>query len=290
MKNILFILVFCAAFGANVKAQFVADFEFYLYITDAMGNRDSILLGYANNTNISYSDYGTDLGISAFNDTLEIRSIDWGWIPDTYGRSWKKAYSYWACNPAPQRSSRTAIAFSAMYPPVELSWDVSLFADNCRDNSVITTSIMQLQHPHFDDALHHTMSSQGFMSLTLDTALSASYSYPTTIYPNQIMQSGAVDSLYFVFMTFANDSLTINVDKTKATGIKIYPTISNSFINISIDNSMQPEVLIYNLQGQVLQRKENEVQQLDISSLAAGVYIVEVRNGKDRLMQRVVKI
>ena len=150
---------------------------------------------------------------------------------------------------------------------------------------------MQLQHPDFNDALNIYMYSQGFMTLTLDTAVSAGYSYPTTIFPNQTMQSGAVDSLYFVFMTFANDSLSINVDKTQENqGIKIYPTAATHFINIAIDAPQQPEVAIYNLNGQLLQRKENDIQQLDISELAAGMYIIEVKNADSLYRQKIVKL
>ena len=287
MKNILFILVFCAAFGTNVKAQFVPDFEFYLYITDAMGNRDSVLMGYGHNT-LTYNDFGTDLGTTPFNDTLEIRVTDWNIpAPWLYTKSWKKGYDEWYCARNEQTFSY-GIAFSTMYPPVEFSWDYTLFADDCHDNSVITTDNMQLEHPHFNVSLHHNMSAQGFMIVSLDT--SDLYRYPTNVYPNQTMQSGAVDSLYFVFMTFANDSLTINVNKTEDTGIKIYPTVSSSFVNISIDNPMQPEVRIYDLNGQVLQQKKNDVQQLDISALAAGLYIVEVRNGKNAFRQKMIKI
>ncbi len=217
-----------------------------------------------------------------------MRIIEWDGMSSGYANSWREVYSYWDCMPAPQYAGSIPVAFSAMHPPLELSWDYTLFSDNCRDNSVITTNKMQLQHPHFDDALHITMSAQGFMTLFLDT--SDFYRYPATVYPNQTMQSGAVDSLYFVFMTFANDSLTINVDKTEDTGIKIYPTISNSFVNISIDNPMQPKVWIYDLNGQILQHKKNEVQQLDISSLAAGVYIVELINGKHSHRQKIIKI
>ena len=165
MKNILFIIAFCAAFFQNAKAQFVADFEFYLYITDAVGNRDSVLIGYANNTNISFSDYGTDYSGVPFKDTLELRVTYW----NTTTQSWKKGYDFWDCS----RNLRTfgmGLAFSAMYPPVELTWDNALFADDCRDNSVITTNEIQIQHPDFDDALHKTMSTQSNMYLPLDTS------------------------------------------------------------------------------------------------------------------------
>jgi len=283
MKNIIIIFALFAAFVQNVKAQFVPDFEFYLYLTDAVGNRDSVLVGYANNTNISFSDYGTEYTGIPFKDTLELRFTGW----DNPSRSWKKGYDYWDCAPD-QQTFGMGITFSCMYPPVELSWDASLFQDNCRDNSVITTNNMQLVHPHFDDALHITMSSQGFMSLFLDT--SDLYRYPATIYPNQTMQSGATDTLFFVFMTFANDSLTINVDKTQDAGVKIYPTLAQSFVNVSIDAPESPEVLIYNLNGQLLQRKENDWQQLDISHLAAGVYVVEVRNGKSKYREKIIKL
>ena len=89
MKNILLFSLLCLAFCTpKAKAQFVADFEFYLYITDALGNKDSVLIGYANNTNISFADYGTDYGTTAFNDTLEMRVVYWG--GGGYSRSWKK--------------------------------------------------------------------------------------------------------------------------------------------------------------------------------------------------------
>ncbi len=79
MKNILFILVFCATLGANVKAQFVPDFEFYLYITDAMGNRDSVLVGYADNDTMTRAVWGINYSNAAFNEYARNAYYRVGW-------------------------------------------------------------------------------------------------------------------------------------------------------------------------------------------------------------------
>jgi len=290
MKNILIFSLLCFAFFIpKAKAQFVADFEFYLYITDALGNKDSVLVGYANNTNISFSDYGTDYGTTPFRDTLEMRVVDWGWQPGTYNRSWKKGYDFWDCRTT-GRSNVMALAFSCMHPPLYLSWNDTLFQDDCRDNSTITVSEMYLQHPWFDTGLHVKMSEQSYIYSELDTFSWYRYNYPQVIQPNQIMQSGATDTLFFMFMTFANAPIyVVGVDEATTTGIKAYPTATNAIINIDIAQPEQVSIMLYDLQGQVVKQVYTPVYQLDIADLPAGLYILQIQNGKEQLRQKVVK-
>jgi Secretion system C-terminal sorting domain len=116
------------------------------------------------------------------------------------------------------------------------------------------------------------------------------------------LSAWAGQDIYVAFRCISASKFALGLDNIKVVNqihssnqeiesaqIKIYPTLAQSFVNVSIDAPQSPEVLIYNLNGQLLQRKENDWQRLDISHLAAGVYVVEVRNGKNRTMQRVFK-
>lgn len=287
MKNLTFSFLLGLLAAANANAQFVTDFEYYLYIRDYFGNKDSVLLGYANNTNISFSDYGTDLGTTPFNDTLEIRVTDYGMTPGTFTQSWKKGYMYADCADGAQTSG-FYIAFSAMYPPVTFSWNSNDFQDDCRNNSTITTSEMYLQHPWFDEALHITMSQQDTMYLRLDTAIWESYSYPQRVlqWP---MQSGDTANLYFVVMALADDSLSTSIEENQAASISVYPTATSSQININSEIEPVEKVLLYNLQGQVWQQWHGYTNQVDISQAAAGMYILEVQTKKHRRREKIIK-
>lgn len=289
MKNLAFSFLLGLLAAANANAQFVTDFEYYLYIRDYFGNKDSVLLGYANNTNISFSDYGPDLGTTPFNDTLEMRVTDWGMTPGTFTQSWKKGYIYSDCSQN-EVTQYFNVAFSAKYPPVTFSWNSNDFQNDCRDNSTITTSEMYLQHPSVDEALHITMSGQDTMQLRLDTAIWESYTYPWLVLERP-MQSGDTANLYFVFMISADDSLyTPNaISEPQAASISVYPTATSSQININSEIEPVEKVLLYNLQGQIWQQWHGYTNQVDISQAAAGMYILEVQTKKHRRREKIIK-
>jgi hypothetical protein len=290
MKIIILLSIIFGLFVPKIKAQFTPDFQFYLYITDAIGNKDSLLIGYTNNDTITQGVWGANIGTAAFKDTLEMRLVDWDLaIGATTFNSWREVYVQWDCTPI-QSSGTLPIAFSCMHPPVYLSWNDTLFQDNCRDNSTITTSEMYLQHPEVDEALHVKMSAQSYIYTELDTTGWFRYNYPQTIVPNQIMQSGATDTLFFMYMTFSNDPLITSVSpETAHTGIKVYPTATYNILNIDIETPEEVEILIFDMQGHLVKQETEQIYELNIGDFPAGIYIIQIRNGKRWHKQKIVK-
>ena len=268
------------------------DFEFYLYATDALGNKDSVLLGYSDDTTISYSDYGTDYGRGGFNDTLEMRVIDWGWRGGEYNRSWKKGYVFWACDDAPQQGWGLVAGFSCKFPPISFSWDMAVFQqDSCRFNSVITSNSDYLQHPHNNAGLHAILSNESNMILTLDTAAQAWYSYPNDIYPRDTMQSGAIDTVYSVHLSFSKDPITVSVHKTnQSNSIRIFPTLASDILYLDIqDLRGAVAVRIVDMLGQLVYQDFNSTTTLPIHTLPQGIYLVEVQTDTRVARQQILK-
>ncbi len=268
------------------------DFEFYLYATDALGNKDSVLLGYSDDTTISLSDYGTDLRGLKFNDTLDLRVIDWGWQSSSISSSWKKGYEYWNCYTAPYQSSAIVLGFSCQFPPISFSWDMAAFQqDSCRFNSVITSNSDYLQHPHNNAGLHAILSNESNMILTLDTAAQAWYSYPNDIYPRDTMQSGAIDTVYSVHLSFSKDPITVSVRKTnQSNSIRIFPTLASDILYLDIqDLRGAVAVRIVDMLGQLVYQDFNSTTTLPIHTLPQGIYLVEVQTDTRIARQQIVK-
>ena len=68
--------------------------------------------------------------------------------------------------------------------------------------------------------------------------------------------------------------------------ISLYPNPTSGVINVEIDNPF--EAVVYNYQGQVVMRLRNNDRQIDMSHLTSGVYFVEIRDGQNRMIEKVI--
>jgi hypothetical protein len=97
MKALFMLALFCAFGSFSAKGQFLPDAEFYIYLTDVRGNKDSILFSYGG-APYTFLDSGycaSGIGLGSFNDTLELRVLD------LFGQnSWKHYCTGWDCDPA----------------------------------------------------------------------------------------------------------------------------------------------------------------------------------------------
>ncbi len=57
--------------------------------------------------------------------------------------------------------------------------------------------------------------------------------------------------------------------------LKISPNPTSAFINLSLENSLIKKVAVYNLKGQMLMQL-NQIEQIDLSTLGTGIYLIEV--------------
>ena len=83
--------------------------------------------------------------------------------------------------------------------------------------------------------------------------------------------------------TVNNSDNIINVENNK---VSLYPNPTSGMIYVELDNTF--DAVIYNYQGQVVMREYDNNGQIDLSNLSAGMYFVEIREGNNRMIGKVI--
>lgn len=79
---------------------------------------------------------------------------------------------------------------------------------------------------------------------------------------------------------------TIDVMETEENHIAVYPNPTTGLINVDVNESF--DAVVYNYQGQVMMRTNDNKGKIDISSLPSGVYFVEIRNEKYFIVEKII--
>ena len=128
-----------------------------------------------------------------------------------------------------------------------------------------------------------------FNSLTFSQNVTIS-SVPTTITldVNDIITDAATDAKFrFYNVTFTNVALGVDDFETQETSVKVYPNpVKNSF-QLDSNNSID-SVELYNITGRLLKTFKEEAN-YDISDLATGIYIANIKTQFGSKTMRIVK-
>ena len=81
----------------------------------------------------------------------------------------------------------------------------------------------------------------------------------------------------------------VNESNTLAFEISPNPVSDGTFI-IKLEKAIHPEVMIYNVYGQIVkhQQIDNLINTVNIEELENGIYFVEVRNAKERMVKKII--
>ena len=77
-----------------------------------------------------------------------------------------------------------------------------------------------------------------------------------------------------------------NIVKVEENNVSLYPNPTSGIVYIKLDNAF--DAVVYNYQGQVVMREYNNEGQLDMSNLSTGVYFVEIRDGQNVMIEKVI--
>ena len=82
------------------------------------------------------------------------------------------------------------------------------------------------------------------------------------------------------------DVIEVGLNEINAKDVNVYPNPTSGMIYVNCDDSF--DAVVYNYQGQVVMRKNNNDGQIDLSDLRTGVYFLEIRENDKLMIERII--
>ena len=101
-----------------------------------------------------------------------------------------------------------------------------------------------------------------------------------------VARSGELYSAPAFVIFDSNQKSTENINELPSKKVSLYPNPTSGMIYVNCDKSF--DAVVYNYQGQVVVRKNNNDGQIDLSSLTTGVYFLEIRDGKNVIIEKII--
>lgn len=300
MRN--WIIVFIPLlYGMPAVGQLQPIFQTTLYFEDAIGNRDSIVVGLDTLANPIFNPgFGEEDIASPFDSVFEVRATHWGsfgWGEGDYILS-KKIIGDAESNDdvsACYVGGATLFFIHAKYQPVRISWAAGIFNNYCMGGSFFTPDRMhQMVDPWDWLAMPAIRFGCASGTETYEIALGDEYCAPLEISYIAMQEiegsPGILDSIYGVAFGITNgyfipcSQLPVygNPRSAQAHNFRISPNPAQSRIRIVNQEDIAVSTLIfYNHLGKMVAEYPAEPSSsqidLDISQLASGIYLVVQR-------------
>ena len=264
-KNLLFLIL---SFSLGVKAQ---QFSFQMYFKDAIGNRDTLTLGYDTAaTKIIDAAFGEVNIIGVPLDSIfEVRITDesvWGGQQQGTFHT-KKQITYYNCD-SPLYNIHS-IDITAKHWPVTATWNKAIFNDSCRDWSYFSSFIGDLGGSSNLGMARLANKDSVIFTTNADPGWFGFFYYV----------NNANDTISVFLQSFADSITAIQSlnELAKTKGIKVFPNPSTNSISVSLDENFAASntICLYNIYGQLVlstSQKEN----IDVANLPTGLYLVRV--------------
>ena len=280
MKKILQTILSVILLSSTCSAQ---QFSFQMYFVDAIGNKDTITLGYdLNATDSIDAAFGEVNIISTPLDTnLDVRITNTWWdssSPISFHTKKQIIYNY--CNSF--SIGIQPINIFTHHWPVTATWDNTLFNDSCRYGSVFTSI-----NPGgwWDTGAPSDLWRK-------DLFFGSSATFTTNFeegYYGYINSSG--DSIPVFWQAFADSTfLTASIPTVpnKSQKLLVYPNPTENKINLVTpkDFGTIKSIEIYSAIGKLISNSTN-ISSLDIAFLESGIYFIAVSNNKNERLTSV---
>lgn len=287
MKKILFIIAtFCLLTTAHGQ-----QFSFQMFFTDAVGNEDTITLGYdllaTENIDTSFGEVNI---ISIPLDTsLDVRITN-EWKNRMYNLSGtmhtKKQITFYNCSTLDFKNIQT-IDIHTKHWPVTVTWDNTIFNDNCRKGSVFTGvnpgGWWDTGSPsNLDKAILANNSSATFSS-NVGSSYNRNYSY--------IKDKDTIPVFWLAIADISILNTSVNEISSSKEMLNVFPNPASEKISIQVSPQFGTvnRTAIFSSVGQMVLTTK-KINNINIAQLAKGIYFVEVTNEKGKkLWARTVK-
>lgn len=273
MKSCLSIFLLILSF--SVYGQ---EFSFQLIFTDAIGNIDTISLGYDLAATDSIDETFNEQNIISIplDTSLDVRVTNEWYRRDFLSSEGtfhtKKQITNYNCTSLP--FNLQTIDIHTKHWPVTVTWENSLFNDSCRNGSVLTSinpggwwdtgspSDLWRQILAIEDSITFTSNTDG--------GYNENYAYI----------NGVGDTIPVFWQSFADSTLvylSITKKELNEQSILVVPNPTSEVVSFIINESFGEIKIIeiYNSFGQIIM-STSEVQNVDVAKLMRGLYFVKL--------------
>lgn len=268
------------------------EFSFELYFEDAIGNKDTLVLGY--------DPLATDSIDSSFGE-VDIINQQWDSIFEVRAGD---DYSFWHPSggmiPAPLYQSKKQIIdkscdfdyditinINVKHFPFKIYWDTTLFTtDSCRLASILTgtpeeqTDVYEAPEAYLSNRYFGV--GTGFTDTVIIDSITAN---------NDLRYySNNSEEIFVFWLAFANPlNISPNsVGELNHKSLRIYPNPSNQFIIIQDDFPIDQNFLIHNNSGKLVKKGPLLNGQIAVSDLPSGMFYLTIKTNQDIYRSKVI--
>jgi hypothetical protein len=271
MKYLFFLFIF-----TSISAFSQPEFSFYLYFEDALGNRDTITIGYDPLATDGIDElFGEENIISqAWDSVFEVRISDYydrNAVGEQVSFNTEKCIQYKFSQPY-FKTNRIEIDIHAKHFPIKISCDSTLLQTAERRGTFITS---MLPGGWFDTG--------GFVTNLFynpQTLINFAGFESWSLYPFNYYYLEASDSVFVCWAAIADSNVnTSNVLENKLENkIEVFPNpvFNNSNLHISSGDYYN----LCNIQGHLIKSGGIENKSINLENIPPGVYYIKVE--KDR--------
>lgn len=273
MKNYLLLIVTILQITICSAQQF----SFQMNFVDAVGNKDSVILGYdiAGTDTIDPAFGEINIVNTPYSSGLDVRLGNGYFFPAGVVQTpfeTKKQIIYHDCN----ISSNIEFHIVASNYPVKIYWNRNLFNDTCRKGSLYT---------EVDPSGRWDVGGYFIKGLYYNDSITI-----PNIYYNSYLNSSDTVNVYWVQFgnsTLLSGALAIEEHYIAEGLITINPNPASDFISINIDKMFGEVKMfeLYNSFGQIILLPK-QLNDIDISELPSGLYFIKIINSRGLVVSK----
>ncbi|HFA48291.1 MAG TPA: T9SS type A sorting domain-containing protein [Bacteroidetes bacterium] len=278
--------------------QQTAFFETTIYFEDAVGNRDSVVVGHDLDANVDYNPQFGELDIKTpYDSVFEVRAARYFDFNSFTGEMVlsKKIIGHAEGSVLPTYNclpdvEPIALFAHAKYQPITVSWDKGQFNNSfCRAGTVLTSHILPM-------VTEFWAGEEGILEFTSCMAEDSVYSSYLFDYGEfgffrlEQVEGMGQDTAFGLLITFIRQgtsfspctaTVIVGTDETYREDVNVYPNPTTG--ELYFEKEITENYVMWDTYGrQVMSGKENPV---DMSGLAPGLYYLKL----DNVVKKVVK-
>ncbi|HRO75163.1 MAG TPA: T9SS type A sorting domain-containing protein [Crocinitomicaceae bacterium] len=284
-------------FVGIVSAQ--EEFSFQLYFEDAIGNRDTITLGYdplaTDTIDVAFGEENI-LNQPWSDSTLDVRITDkmptilYDWLGQETFRTKKQIVESY-CMTTSWEGRRVFVDVKNAVFPITMSFDTQLYQDSCVHGSTMDVLDPEL---HIDpvEGPPEYFFDWIFYKKNWNNGHYTPYSRNVSEY-SELIYKDVDDKHIFTYLITLQDNrwVTLNSNDLPKENFQIYPNPTTDIVTIDIANNDKGELLIYQLDGTFIRKQSllSSSNVVSIRDLNTGVYFFEINSDKGTATKKIIK-